>query len=111
MSREGERKGFYSWPRPYPLKSYPSGESMRLSDGVKNLAVFVGKDWQGGIHWGGSGFFVGIPWKTNPDRVFRYFVTASHVADKMEGVKFYLRINRSSGGSDMFAFPPDHKWY
>jgi hypothetical protein len=103
--------GFYSWPPPHLVRRYAGGESMRINDDVKKLAVYVGKDWKGGVHWSGTGFFVGIPHETNPDRVFRYFVTASHVADEVEGSKFFLRVNNTSGGADQIGFPPDHKWY
>ncbi len=104
--------GFYSWPRPYSRSpAYPVKESMRVHDSIKRLAVFIGIEVTGGIHWGGTGFFVDIPSDINADYGYRYFVTASHVAEAVAGRKFFLRINKAGGGSHLFDFPATHQWF
>lgn len=115
-----ERVGFYSWPR--PNSQWPSdvaGGSVRILDSLKNACVFLGKETAAGnIHWGGTGFFVGIPLESDPDVCARYLVTAGHVADQLESGKFFVRVNKTGGGTAELEFPTTgiyqadkQKWY
>jgi hypothetical protein len=55
----------------------------------------------GEVSGGGSGFWVSVPFKANPDRSQNYAVTAKHVLDGMDNP--VLRVNRKDGTSKPFV--------
>lgn len=85
---------------------------MRITDSTKDTAVFIGYEkTDGNVHWGGTGFFVEIPLTNDPSVCHRYFVTASHVADKLEGKKSFVRINKKGGGVETFELDENQQWF
>jgi hypothetical protein len=104
------RQGWYSWPSPYS-KFFSDGTPVRVADEIKKLALFVGFHRYGDYKWSGTGFLVYVPFESNPNRVFGYFVTASHVADNLEGREFFVGMNQIAGGKAAFKMPPMQRWF
>ncbi len=70
---------------------------MRLGDGVLRSVAFFGlPNGQGGVTYQGTGFFVEYQ---DCGHVFRYLVTAKHVAQNLS-VDHVIRLNRTDGGSE-----------
>jgi hypothetical protein len=63
------------------------------------------EDAKAGKKFGGTGFFVNIPSKANPAIHIVFAVTNWHVA--VQGGCSVIRLNRNSGGSDVFEFGPE----
>lgn len=76
---------------------------MRLDADVRRCVVFIGHqpnfDDDDTFDAVGTGFFVHY-------RGIRWLVTAQHVAMHFEDAPFFLRINRTEGGSDVFHVDP-----
>jgi hypothetical protein len=51
------------------------------------------------IKWGGTCFFVEEEVAGRPEKVWGYMVTAQHVAERLVGKRFVVRVNLKSGGS------------
>lgn len=63
------------------------------------------EDAKSGKKFGGTGFFIGVPSKANPNVHISFAVTNWHVAVR-DGCSV-MRLNRNSGGSDVFEFGPE----
>ncbi len=83
---------------------------MRVPDIVLKSAVFLGLDSPTGKEYGGTGYIISVDYGpgyvfTSEDagvsKAIRYplmfLATAAHVAEKLEGVDFYIRANRRNG--------------
>lgn len=83
---------------------------MRVPDQVLKTAVFLGIDGPSGREYGGTGYIVAVDY--SPEYLFtapmeptisafrypfRFLVTAAHVAERLEGVDFYIRANGLDG--------------
>jgi hypothetical protein len=84
---------------------------VRLRDEIKKLALFVGEQGVSEPVWRGTGFLVEIPYEGIPNKSFGYFVTASHVAEHVEGREFLIGVNKTAGGVATVQFPQKHRWY
>ncbi len=88
--------------------SQPKGILMRISDQVKRCVGFVGIRTPSGVQWGGTAFFVSLNETCSLhgdatfERKFSYMVTAKHVADKLNGSDWVVRINNREGRSVEF---------
>jgi len=90
--------------------------TMRVSDDVRECVTFVGlpqskKKGLKYISYKGTAFLVGIPSDEHPDRKFIYLVTAKHVATKLTGKEFYVRINSKNGGAVEVNGEGSKWWY
>lgn len=84
--------------------------SEKIPDQVKQTVtfIFVKISQGGGFQANGTGFFVSVPDKARPDRVFGYLVTARHVLQDPNGEylkEVFVRLNKKSGGSDLLQVP------
>src|SRR5664280_267127 len=90
--------------------SPPKDAFVRVPDQVLKTAVFLGIDGPSGREYGGTGYIVAVDY--SPEYLFtapmeptisafrypfRFLVTAAHVAEKLEGVDFYIRANGLDG--------------
>src|SRR5258706_11531218 len=75
---------------------------MRLPDSLKSFVCFLcGKKKTGNYDAVGTVFFIGVRFRSRPDVVYVYLVTAKHVLDdaKPKGYRtFHLRVNTVDGG-------------
>ncbi len=89
---------------------------MRVPDEVRQCVVFIGlparmrKD-QVGIRFRGTAFFVGVPSESVPGLDYVYLVTARHVARRLEGKNFLVRINTTDGRSAVLMGEGTRWWY
>lgn len=89
---------------------------MRVPDEVRQCVVFVGLPinlpaGQEGIRFQGTAFFVGVSSESIPGWNYVYLVTAKHVATKLEGKRFLVRINTRDGKSTLVAGEGVRWWY
>lgn len=103
---------------------------MRVPNQILKTAVFLGKETEKGRTYGGTGYIVSVDY--GPGYTFTneadgitetlriplmFLVTAAHVADKLNGVDFYIRANYKNGSlaeikqdcSTRWWFHPDEK--
>jgi hypothetical protein len=74
---------------------------MRIPDAVLDCVAFVGVPCSSGrgeqaIQWVGTGFFISLP--SGSGAVWYHFVTAKHVAERVNGRDCILRVNTVDGG-------------
>jgi hypothetical protein len=87
-------------------------DQMRIWDQWKNCPIFVGhRKSDGTIHWGGTGFFIEVPFRLTAELSFYYFVTASHVADTFENRPFVMRVNTRDGECAIVEFSAEVVWH
>jgi hypothetical protein len=89
---------------------------MRVPDEIRQCVVFIGLpiprlDGQIAIEFRGTAFFVGIESETQKGISYVYLVTAKHVATKLEGLPFMVRINTIEGGSELVQGQGAKWWY
>ncbi len=84
---------------------------MRVPDEIKKCVVFFGLKHSEKVDFKATGFFVHI--KLDETRYFIYLVTAKHVAKKLEGKDFVIRVNTKDGKSVGFHSPANTaiKWH
>jgi hypothetical protein len=83
---------------------------VRVPNQILKTAVFLGKETEKGRTYGGTGYIVSVDY--GPGYTFTneadgitetlriplmFLVTAAHVADKLNGVDFYIRANYKNG--------------
>ena len=89
---------------------------MRVPDEVRQCVVFIGlptKIGRGeiGIEFRGTAFFVGVPSESIEGLDYVYLVTAKHVAKRLEGKRFLVRINTADGRSGVLMGEGTRWWY
>ena len=89
---------------------------MRVPDEFRQCVVFVGLpaqrlDGQLETIFRGTAFFAGIESETVKGISYIYLVTAKHVATKLEGQPFMVRINTIDGGSRLIQGQGAKWWY
>ncbi len=87
----------YSWPNRIPYQVWEKSVP-RISDAFTDCAVYIyGSllDAQLGLHQGGSGFLVYVPFDQNPEVGHIYVVTNRHVI--MKSSEPSVRLNRKDG--------------
>ncbi len=89
---------------------------MRVPDEVRQCVVFIGlpvtmPDAQQGIRFQGTAFFASVPSESRQGWNFVYLVTAKHVAMKLEGQTFMVRINTKDGKSALVIGERTRWWY
>ena len=89
---------------------------MRVPDEVRQCVVFIGlpariRKGQVGIRFRGTAFFVGVPSESIPWLDYVYLVTAKHVAKRLEGKGFLVRINTKDGRSAVLTGEGTRWWY
>ncbi len=57
-----------------------------------------------------TGFFVSVPGPPNSKRIFLYFVTAKHVAERLQDRSVYFLVNARGGGTQKIAYAPSQWW-
>jgi hypothetical protein len=75
----------------------------RIADFIMDCSVYLYQteiDARDGVNYGGSGFLVHIPTKSDPARGYIYAVTNKHVIDHDCGV---LRLSKKNGGIDTIS--------
>jgi len=83
---------------------------MRVPDQVSKCVVFVGLPDDPDPDYRGTGFIVMV--KGTENNHFAFMVTARHVAEKLEGQEFYIRVNKRDGTAvDMKGLPDNPWWY
>lgn len=87
----------------------PKSVEMRVSDTVRDCALFVGvrDHLSGNVRYGGTAFLVSVPGESDTKRRFPYLVTAKHVTDRLRdligsGGTFIIRANLTDGTSVQF---------
>src|SRR5664279_1818255 len=90
--------------------SPPKGALVRVPNQVLKTAVFLGLDSPTGIEYGGTGYIVSVAY--GPGQIFTvktenctttirypfmFLATAAHVAEKLDGLDFYIRANKKDG--------------
>jgi hypothetical protein len=88
---------------------------MRVPDVVLKSVGFVGQllheDANGmDVDWQGTGFFVRVPGQLVPSVGFLAFVTAKHVAEKLQGKDICFAINKKTGGITTLPNPHSDWW-
>ena len=81
---------------------------MRLPDRILSCVGFISHD-QAEIRYGGTVFVVGIDGSN--DNVFLHFVTAAHVAEKVEGGPWIIGMNGKDGGRILLRSGNAPWWY
>ena len=89
---------------------------MRVPDEVRQCVVFIGlptKVGRGeiGIEFRGTAFFVGVPSENIEGLDYVYLVTAKHIAKRLEGKRFFIRINTMDGRSGVLMGEGTQWWY
>jgi hypothetical protein len=89
---------------------------MRVPDEVRQCVVFIGPQPRPMgdrlfLSFIGTAFFISVPSETIKGRYYTYLVTAKHVARKLEGKPFFLRVNKRDGGSDAIQVGDLQWWY
>ena len=79
---------------------------MRVPDEVRQCVVFLGQsqvdaDGNEGLYLRGTAFFVHVPSESLENWGYTYLVTARHVAERLVGGEFFIRVNDTSGGSEL----------
>jgi hypothetical protein len=88
----------------------PRDAFVRVPDQILKTAVFLGLDGPAGKEYGGTGYIVAVDYgpgyqfteklggiTTTTRQPFWFLVTAAHVAEKLEGLDFYIRANAVDG--------------
>ena len=89
---------------------------MRVPDEVRQCVVFIGlpvtmPSGQQGLSFQGTAFFVSVPSESMEGKSYVYLVTAKHVAIKLEGQTFMLRVNTKDGKSALVVEEGTRWWY
>ncbi len=88
---------------------------MRIPDEVRKCVVYLGLEESIGStmqkKYRGTGFFVGIQSTKIPGASYLYLVTAKHVATKLIGKTFYVRLNTTNGKSLDIPCNPSRWWF
>jgi len=89
---------------------------MRVPDEVRQCVVFVGlpiklRKGQVGLEFKGTAFFVGVPSESVEGLDYVYLVTAKHVAKRLEGQRFLVRLNTTDGRSGVLMGEGTRWWY
>jgi hypothetical protein len=87
---------------------------MRVPDEVRQCAVFIGlprtlDSGQQVLAFVGTAFFVFVPSEIEGTS-YGYLVTAKHVASKMDGQPFLIRVNTKDGKSMLISGKGAHWW-
>jgi hypothetical protein len=111
---ERVRVKYYSWPNRMPYYVWETPVP-RIDDRFSDVAIYIYtslEDAEDGNAYGGSGFFVDVPFETNKDLHYLYVVTNKHVVQKSDPP--VIRINRKDGTAecvptrkDQWVFHPD----
>jgi|SRR5208283_1039052 len=82
---------------------------MKITEDVKNCVVFIAvKNDEGQLRFVATGFFV---WLHVPEGGFLYLVTAKHVATRLKGRQFLIRVNLKDGSSDFVEAESGSNWW
>ncbi len=89
---------------------------MRVPGEVRQCVVFIGlpvtmPGGQQGLSFQGTAFFVSVPSESTQGWNYVYLVTAKHVAMKLEGQTFMVRINTKDGKSALVKGEGTKWWY
>ena len=100
---------------------------MRVPDEIRKSVLFIGTlENPDEPKWRATGYFLAVPdlMITKPDEwvkgmgvrstisyPFRFLATAKHVAEKLEGEEFALRVNKIGGGVAILKGHADTKWW
>jgi hypothetical protein len=81
---------------------------MRVPDQIRNTVLFVRR--QSDAVYRGTAFIVKVPGANDND--FGFMVTARHVAEKLQGSHYLVRVNKKDGTPVvMYGKPTDPWWY
>jgi hypothetical protein len=85
---------------------------MKIPDELRKCVAFLGvRPLEGGpIKLRGTAFLVGIPGVV-PGVAMTYLVTARHVAQRLEGREFFIRVNTIIGGSLFTHAAATERWW
>jgi hypothetical protein len=102
----------------------PQDINMRVPDEIRKSVLFIGTlEDPDNPKWRATGYIVAVPdvmitktWKHEKvhgttSYPFRFLATARHVAEKLEGEEFALRVNKVGGGVAVIHGPADTKWW
>jgi hypothetical protein len=97
---------------------------MRVPDGIRKTVLFVGIDGPNGPEYRGTAYIVAVPGghgaittETDGDRTttirypYTFLVTARHVAEKLEGRDFHLRVNKQDGTIAVIRDHAHTRWW
>ncbi len=89
---------------------------MRVPDEVRQCVVFIGLPItvpgdQQRLSFQGTAFFVSVPSESIKGADYVYLVTAKHVAMKLEGQTFMVRINTKDGKSALIIGQGSQWWH
>jgi hypothetical protein len=88
---------------------------MRVPDDILNCVAFIGPRIEipegHQVEFKATGFFVSVASKVVPDRMYVYFVTARHVAEKLAASKFGIRINKKDGEAGLYLGEANQTWW
>jgi hypothetical protein len=99
---------------------------MRVPDEIRKSVLFIGiADDPDNPQWRAKGYFLAVPdsivnvtselpasrFMVTHHFPFRFLATARHVAEKLEGEEFLLRVNKKGGGVAIIRGHADTKWW
>jgi hypothetical protein len=87
----------------------PKDIDMRVPDQVRKTVLFVGLPEMPEPEYRGTGFIVTVPGENKNH--FAFMVTARHVAEKLAGKDFYIRVNKKDGTTAEMRGRPDNPWW
>jgi hypothetical protein len=84
--------------------------TMRVPDAIRDCVVFVGiRDESGNVNYRGTAFLVSV--KGDSGISYLYLVTARHIAERVEGLDFVVKVNRKNGDPVVFQGNETRWWY
>jgi hypothetical protein len=87
--------------------SEPKDIDMRVPDQIRNTVMFVRTEEDDAYI--GTAFVVTVPGAN--DNHFGFTVTARHVAERLQGTNYSVRINRRNGSPVVLRGKPDDPWW
>jgi len=89
---------------------------MRVPDAIRDCVAYLGllvTDASGEqkVSLGGTGFFVMLESGDIPGLSYIFLVTAAHVAEKLEGKDFAIRMNTKAGTADFARSGANVRWW
>lgn len=101
-NRIGNAPRYYLWPQ--------EDMNMRVPDEILKSVVFIGTNDEPEPVYRGTGFLVSTPGAYG-DVSWIFLVTARHIAERLEGSDFVVRVNREGGAPEVLGGAYAKWWY
>ncbi len=87
----------------------PKDIDMRVPDQIRKCVLFVGLPEMPEPEYRGTGFIVTVP--GTQSNTFAFMVTARHVAERLQGKEFYIRVNKRDRTAVALKGRPTDPWW